>query len=175
MKSEPGGGSWGILHEVGHNRQRGDWTPDGLGEVTNNLFALYVYDKLLGRPSFGHPGLLVGDKRARALAEYRRTGPDFEKFKSDPFLALAFFMELQESFGWEPFIKFFAESDKKPRGERPRTDVDRWDTWLVGMSGQTGKNLGPFFQHWGVPVSAKALESVKNLAEWKPGTKVIAE
>ena len=175
MKSDPGGVSWGILHEVGHNRQRGDWTPDGLGEVTNNLFALYVYDKLLGRPSYGHPGLLTGEKRAQALAAYRQTGPNFEKFKSDPFLALAFFMEMQEGLGWEPFQKFFAESDQKPRGERPRTDVERWDAWLVGMSRQSGKNLGPFFQLWGVPVSAGALESVKKLADWVPGTKGLAE
>lgn len=175
MKSDPGGVTWGILHEIGHNRQRGDWTPSGLGEVTNNLFALYVYDKMLGRPSFGHPGLLTAEKRTQALAKYRETGPDFEKFKSDPFLALSFFMELQESFGWKPFMEFFADSEAKPRAERPTTDVQRWDAWLTGMSKRTGKNLAPYFQLWGVPVSKEALESVQTYPAWRPGTKIMGE
>lgn len=175
MKSDPGGVSWGILHEIGHNRQRGDWTPSGLGEVTNNLFALYVYDKMLGRPSFGHPGLLTGEKRSAALAKYRETGPDFEKFKGDPFLALSFFMELQESFGWKPLIEFFADSEAKPSAERPKTDVQRWDAWLTGMSKRTGKNLGPYFQLWGITVSKEALESVQTYPAWRPGTKIMGE
>jgi len=175
LNTVPGGISWGILHEIGHNRQHGEWTPDGLGEVTNNLFALYVYDKMLGKPSFGHPGLLVGSKRVEALVEYRKTGPNFEKFQSDPFLALAFFMEMQESFGWEPFIKFFAESDRQPRNLRPQTDTDRWDGWLKGMSNATGKNLGPYFQIWGIPVSKKALESVKTLGKWSPKSGDVGE
>lgn len=167
LASDPGGVSWGILHEIGHNRQHGEWTPGGLGEVTNNLFALYVYDKMLGKPSFGHPGLLVGDKRNKALAKYRASGPNFNQFKSDPFLALAFFMDLQEAFGWEPLSKFFAEVEKMPANQQPRTDEARWDNWLVGMSQQTNKNLGPFFQLWGIPVSNKALEEVKKFAAWK--------
>jgi hypothetical protein len=175
LNTVPGGISWGILHEIGHNRQHGEWTPDGLGEVTNNLFALYVYDKMLGKPSLGHPGLLVGSKRVEALAEYRKTGPNFEKFQNDPFLALAFFMEMQESFGWEPFIKFFAESDRQPLNLRPKTDTDRWDGWLKGMSNATGKNLGPYFQMWGIPVSKMALESVKMLGKWSPKSGDVGE
>lgn len=157
LASGLGGTGWGILHEIGHNRQQSEWTPGGLGEVTNNLFALYVYDKMLGKPSSGHGGLLVGEARKTALEKYRATGPDFNKFKSDPFLALAFFMEIQETYGWEPFIKFFAEVDKMPGNQRPQTDVAKWDNWLVGMSKQTGKNLGPLFKQWGIPVTEPAL------------------
>ena len=31
-------GNWGFFHELGHNHQRPDWTFDGTGEVTCNLF-----------------------------------------------------------------------------------------------------------------------------------------
>ncbi len=163
LASEPGGVSWGILHEIGHNRQRPEWTPDGLGEVTNNLFALYVYDKMLGQPSSGHPGLLKGEKRAAALAAYRKTGPDFNRFKSDPFLALAFFMGIQEQHGWQPFINYFADVEKMPRGSRPRTEEARWDAWLIGLSKHAKKDLGPYFTQWGIPVSKTALAEAARL------------
>lgn len=175
MTTEPGGITWGILHEIGHNRQRSEWTPSGLGEVTNNLFALYVYEKMVGKPSAGHPGLLVGDKRRKALAEYQRTGPNFEKFQNDPFLALAFFMEIQESFGWEPFVRYFAAAQVQPFESRPRNDAQRWAGWLTGLSQETRRNLGPYFQMWGIPVSKKALESVGHLPEWSPKSGAVSE
>ncbi|NDE99992.1 MAG: hypothetical protein EB034_17215, partial [Verrucomicrobia bacterium] len=35
-------GDWGIGHELGHNHQVGEWTFEGTGEVTCNLFTMYV-------------------------------------------------------------------------------------------------------------------------------------
>jgi len=168
LTDNPGGITWGILHEIGHNRQRNMWTPEGLGEVTNNLFALYAYDKLLGQPSAGHPSLLKSDRRADALKKYRATGPDFEVFKDDPFLALAFFMEIQEAFGWEPFIAHFAACEKLERSKAPRSDEDRWDLWLAGLSKASGHNLTAHFETWGIPVSATAIETIKDLPKWNP-------
>jgi len=166
LADKPGGITWGILHEIGHNRQRDAWTPSGLGEVTNNLFALYVYDKLLGKPSSGHPGLLKGQKRADALRKYQATGPNFETFQADPFLALAFFMEMQEAFGWQPFVDHFAAIEKLKRGSAPRTGEARWDAWLTGLSKSTGKNLTPHFEAWGIPVSSAAKDAVGSLPKW---------
>jgi hypothetical protein len=40
--------------------------------------------------------------------------------------------------------------------------------WLVRLSEATGKNLGPFFQVWGVPTSDKARKSVERLPKWLP-------
>ena len=168
LRDNPGGITWGILHEIGHNRQRTTWTPAGLGEVTNNLFALYGYDKLLGQPSSGHPSLLKDNRRAEALKKYRATGPDFEVFKADPFLALAFFMEIQEAFGWKPFMEHFVACEKLDRSKTPRTDEARWDLWLTGLSKATGHNLTNHFETWGIPVSAAAKESVKALPKWNP-------
>lgn len=36
-------GAWGIFHEFGHNRQKEEWTFEGTGEVTVNIFSLYCY------------------------------------------------------------------------------------------------------------------------------------
>ena len=36
------GTSWGCFHEIGHNLQNKRWTPTGAGEVTNNIFAVFI-------------------------------------------------------------------------------------------------------------------------------------
>ncbi len=50
--------------------------------------------------------------------------------------------------------------------ERPRDDREKRDQWMVRMSRATGRNLGPFFERWGVATSEAARASVKELPEW---------
>ncbi len=162
------GGVWGLFHELGHNHQRPEWTFGGTVEVTVNLFTLYVFDTVCGRPrgSFDRVG---GERRKRMLADYFKNGPDFEgKWRRRPFLALVMYVQLQEAFGWEPFKKVFAEYRRLPPNERPRSDADKRDQWLVRFSRTVGRNLGPFFQAWGVPTSEKARAQVADLPVWMP-------
>ena len=49
--------SWGFFHEMGHNHQQPDWTFDGTGEVTNNVFVLYILDTVCGITSHQHPAI----------------------------------------------------------------------------------------------------------------------
>ncbi|MBM4039152.1 MAG: hypothetical protein FJ290_11630 [Planctomycetes bacterium] len=161
------GGIWGLFHEMGHNHQSGDWTFGGTGEVTVNLFTLYVYDKVLGRApktlrSFG------SEPRAKTLKAYLATGPDFNTWKADPFLALLMYIQLQEGFGWDAFKKVFAEYRALAGNQRPRSDDDKRDQWMVRFSRAVGRNLGPFFQAWGVPTSEKARASIADLPPWMP-------
>ncbi len=161
------GGIWGLFHEMGHNHQSGDWTFAGTGEVTVNLFTLYVYDKVLGRApktlrSFGP------EPRAKTLRAYLATGPDFARWQADPFLALVMYIQLQEALGWDAFKKVFAEYRALPGGKRPRSDDDKRDQWMVRFSRAVGRNLGPFFQAWGVPTSEKARASIAELPAWMP-------
>jgi hypothetical protein len=62
----------------------------------------------------------------------------------------------------------FAEYRRLSPGERPRTDDERRDQWLVRLSRTVGRNLGPFFEAWGVPTSEKARASIRNLPAWMP-------
>ncbi len=41
---------WGIWHETGHTHQQYSWTWDSIGEISVNLFSLYVQEKF-GLPS----------------------------------------------------------------------------------------------------------------------------
>lgn len=165
-------GNWGLFHELGHNHQHGEWTFDGTGEVTNNLWSLYLMEKIAGKQpggaALGHDAMDSAEKRHEKAKKYIDTGADFEKWKSDPFLALEMYYELREAFGWEPFKKVFAEYQALKPGERPKNDLEKHDQWMVRMSRAVGKSLGPFFEKWGVPTSAGARESIKELPGWMP-------
>ncbi len=162
-------GSWGHFHELGHNLQSPDWTFDGTGEVTNNILAMHVYPEVLGlRFDGGHPAIRDRNARTERVRKYFAAGSRFEDWKKDPFLALAMYIQLIDGFGWTPFREVFHEYRSLPRGERPRTDAEKRDQWLVRFSRRVGRNLGPFFQAWGVPTSAEVRASVAALPPWMP-------
>jgi hypothetical protein len=162
-------GNWGIFHELGHNHQVVDWTFDGTGEVTCNLFSLYVMDKLCGvRPrAYVHEG--QGTPVINLHKKYFAGGvPTYERWKADPFVALCLYVQLQDAFGWEAYQKVFAEYRALPASDRPRTEQDKRDQWMARFSKTVGKNLSPFFRKWGVPISDNAAKSVAGLPAWLP-------
>lgn len=161
------GGVWGLFHEIGHNHQNYDWTFGGTGEVTVNLFSLYIMDKVCDVPDKGHPSI-TRRARKRNTERYFADGCDFEKWKRDPFLALCMYMQLQEAFGWEPFTKVFKEYRTLTQEQRPQSDDEKRDQWMVRISRAVGRNLGPFFQAWAVPTTDEARSSIADLPVWMP-------
>jgi len=159
------GGDWGMFHEIGHNHQESDWTFDGTGEVTNNLFTLYIIETVVGKKP-GHGVRFTDDQIIETFRAHRSARAPFDKWKSDPFLALTMYIQLQQAFGWEPFKKVFAEYRQLPQSERPKNDAEKRDQWMVRFSRAVGKDLGPFFVAWGVPVSAAARASLADLPAW---------
>ena len=159
-------GTWGLYHELGHNHQSADWTFGGTGEVTVNLFSMYIIEKVCNiRHGQTHEAF---KNRERSIGVHLAKGAPFEKWKSDPFLALYMYCQLEEAFGWDAFKKVFAEYRDLPKDERPKTDEQKRDQWMVRFSRTVGKNLGPFFQAWGVPTSERARASIKDLPVWMP-------
>ena len=130
---------WGFFHEMGHNHQNRDWTFQGSGEVTVNFFTLYCMENICGvkprQTRMGSPG--IKRKYEAWLAE----GHPYEKWKSDPFLALEFFVRLQERYGWEPFEKMFAEYRALPPEARPQNDYEKRKQWALRFSRIVGEDL----------------------------------
>lgn len=159
------GGRWGYYHELGHNHQNDDWTFRGTVEVTVNLFTLYSFEVVNGIP--------VADNQ-RGSAEFRKKlmakinwqQPDFSKL--DAFEALVMYEQLEQAFGWDSFKNLFRKYRSLPEAERPKTDLEKRDRWLVEFSRQTGKNLGPFFRAWGLETSPQAQAAVAGLPCWTP-------
>jgi hypothetical protein len=160
-------GSWGFFHELGHNHQRGDWTFAGTGEVTCNLFSMHTFETVCHLPMTSHAAM-KDSARERRMRKFFGGNGTFEDWKQDPFLALTLYHQLAAGFGWEVFYKVFAQYRSLPAAERPRTDDAKRDQFLVRMSQATGRNLGPLFDAWTIPISATARNAVTNLPSWLP-------
>lgn len=158
---------WGPFHELGHNHQDGAWTFDGTTEVTCNLFTLFAYERVFGKKP-------ADDERFTASAcekrwrEHAKKGAPFAEWKSDPFLALVMYVDVQREFGWEPIQAAIASYAKLEAWERPKDDEQKRDRWLIQLSRATKKDLGGFFAAWGVPTSDAARAQLADLEAWKP-------
>ena len=161
-------GNWGFFHEVGHNHQSADWTFDGTLEVVVNLFTLYAYEFLCGMPVTDSYGRWIDARSREMIARYDFENPDFELWKRQPALALLMYVQMQEAFGWDAFRQVFATYRALREAARPKSDDEKRDQWLVRFSRQVGRNLGPFFEAWGVPTSPSARALVANLPMWLP-------
>ena len=159
--------AWGFFHEVGHNHQNPDWVFKGAGETSVNLFTLYVMEHLAGIPvakhERGNSGFL-----ARQMARYDFNDPDFEQWQEDEFLGLVMYVQLQQAFGWDAYRNLFATYLALPDGGRPKSDDEKRDQWMVRFSREVGRNLGPFFEAWGIPTSQDARDSIADLPSWMP-------
>lgn len=161
--------SWGPWHEVGHNHQSDLWTFDGTGEVTCNLFTLYAIEQIAGLTfrDAPHPALNQQEARERRRQFFARGAP-FDEWRRDPFLALGMYYLVVDEFGWNAIRDSFAAYQTMPEAQRPRTDDQKRDVWMVTLSRTIGRNLGPYFQVWGVPTSEQARAGIANLPPWMP-------
>ncbi|MFH0945967.1 MAG: M60 family metallopeptidase [Planctomycetota bacterium] len=160
-------GNWGLFHELGHNRQKPDWTFAGTGEVTCNLFTLYTSETMAGIRPWANPWL-EGQKQA-GLA-HLESGAPFQEWQQNPGVALLMYAQIQKRFGWKPFQQVFGEVEQLTETERPKSDQDRIDQWMTRMSLACERDLRPFFRKWGLPLSGDAARDPRldHLREWLP-------
>ena len=100
------------------------------------------------------------------LAYFESRG-GFSQWKSDPFLALYMYYELQQAFGGNAYKKVFAEYRDLATIERPKNDDEKRDQWMVRFSRAVGKNLGSFFEG-GTDLEGRAGVAVKDWPKWLP-------
>ena len=159
---------WGFYHEIGHNHQKGEWTFEGTGEVTNNVFALYCFEAALGKPkTVGHSGASE-EAQKEHWQKHKKAGAPFAAWKKDPFLALTTYIQLIDGFGWDVVKKYFDSYNDSSFGALPANDDEKRDQFMVRYSKIANVNLGPFFDAWGIPVSSSAKESIAKLGPWMP-------
>ncbi len=156
-------GNWGAFHELGHNHQEPEWTWDGLGEVTVNLFSMYVFDTIL--PNIRQHDAVSPEKIQKEIADFKAKGK-----LEGPWGQLVPYIELKHQFGWQPFKNVFAKYQKIPKDQKPKKTQDRVDLWVVMFSEEVGYNLAPFYQSWKIDVSPEAVAKVSKLPAWSgPG------
>ncbi|MEZ0230939.1 MAG: M60 family metallopeptidase, partial [Planctomycetota bacterium] len=157
------GGVWGFWHELGHNLQESEWTFEGTGEVTNNVFALHVMEKVHSVPLSRSHDALASRPRLERAKKFKEAGRPFARWKEDPFLALETYIRLLGAFGWDSFRAVFKKYRELPATARPLDDAAKRDLFCELFSREVQHDLGPFFEAWGVPISAAARAKTKDL------------
>lgn len=159
---------WGFHHEVGHNHQKGWFTFDGTGEVTNNVLGMYVYEAALGKDWLIGHSQISPDARKEHIQTIKKAANKWQTWKSSPFVALTTYIQLIQEFGWESWRTYLHSFDGDQFGPKPNGDDAARDQFLTRYSKIVNKNLGPFFDAWGIPVSEKAKGEVAGMEEWMP-------
>ncbi|XP_066488178.1 TRPM8 channel-associated factor homolog [Tiliqua scincoides] len=142
-------GLWGPIHELGHNQQRSGWDfPPHTTEATCNLWSVYVNETELNIPRERAHEELSLERRKKRIEEYIRNGAQLKDFET--FTALEPYLQLQEAFGWEPYMRIFAEYQHMT--QIPDDNESKMNLWAEKFSQQVKKNLAPFFKAWGWPI-----------------------
>jgi len=156
------GASWGPFHEIGHNYQMGGmWSwggSDALTEVSNNLFVFKVAHRHGRKPPRIYDQEFVGP--ALVWAEKADANKRFSQV-TDVFQRLVPFVQLFQRYGYG----MMTELSKAARREQrvPIVDEVRKNFFFIQASLYAKTNLKPFFDQWGIVVSASAVEEVKHL------------
>ena len=95
-------------------------------------------------------------------------GPSLEKWKSNPFLALILFRQLQEEFGWKLFETTFKQYHSLTDDQRPNDNQAKRDTLITFLSESAQRDFTGFFEAWGLPVSTATQKELDLYETWMP-------
>jgi hypothetical protein len=115
----------------------------------------------------GH-GAVKPESQDKKRGMYLRAGASFDTWKGDAFLALGIYIQLIDGFGFDTLKKVLRSYQGNEFGPQPKSDDEKRDQWMIRYSKITGKNLGPLFDAWGIPVSAAAKAQIAALPSWMP-------
>ena len=175
-------GTWGYLHELGHEKQHNNvlghgynnaWTFDGDTEVTVNIFANAGLElKVPNSPTSGwgysvHRDLVA----ARATATINDASkPTFED--KDPY---PFYFQLADGpWGWQGYRYVLATYNEQYLNDRdalPQTNQQEKDQWYIRWSTETGYDMTQYMvDSWKLEVSPEAQAHVAalDLPSWMP-------
>lgn len=159
-------GNWGFFHEYGHNHQHNLWMLPGTGETTCNLWSVYLFEEWVGKNRDGAHGSMNPLRRQQRRNAYFTNGRNFEENWS-VWTALDTYLLVQEKFGWEPFQKAFASYNELPPNQRPKSQQQKNDQWVLRLSEACGHNLAPYWRAWNLPLSDEIDEQLLDLPAWK--------
>ncbi|MGI5868303.1 MAG: M60 family metallopeptidase [Kiritimatiellia bacterium] len=161
------GEGWGPFHEIGHNHQHGDWTPEGTAEVTVNLFTCYIIETVCGaniREERFPSGRRQQDSRVK---RWVAKGRKFDDWKANPFLALDMYLRIKEAYGWDVFIQTFARY-RQPGFRRPANNAEKWNIFAREISAAANADLAAAMDVWSIPLSPETLADCSKLPPADP-------
>ncbi len=168
--------AWGIWHETGHTHQQASWTWGSIGEISVNIFSLYVEEKF-GLPS--RLNILEDGESETSFAKARKYIADpnknyLEENEDDYnelFSKLAMFHQLKSVYGWDSIKLLHQHFRKQPFVyDEDESDQDKANKFVNAMCLITNNNLVPFFRKWGLNVDSATAASIRRLNLPLPAT-----
>ncbi|MFV0605610.1 MAG: M60 family metallopeptidase [Niabella sp.] len=160
---------WGVYHEIGHMYQQ-TWKWGALGEVTNNIYSLYVQRKL------GGASRLLQDNQWGKAATYLALHDSVRNFNDDAkigvFVRLCMFRQLELAFGDAYEVAFHKQYRKDKPGISFSGDASKMKYFMLTACMVSGKNLSDFFKKWGMPVSSSVYTEIAALGLPAPNTDI---
>ena len=151
-------GSWGALHEIGHNMGQGPggvFALPGNGEVINNFYGTCTMNLLNGTP-FNRIQRGAWDAVAANVA---KKTPDLWT-KSSVGERLVFYMTLAHHFGVESVMSVVSGNlEKLPANATG-------DKLCCAWSRAVQRDLTPYFELWGLPLSKAAYAFTQDWVPW---------
>lgn len=151
-------GSWGALHEIGHNMGQGPggvFSLPGNGEVVNNFYGTCVMN-LLNGTAFNRIHRSSWDAVAAMAA---KKTPDLWT-KATVGERLVFYMTLAHHFGVESVMRVV-------KGDLSKLPADATgDKLCCAWSRAVQRDLTPYFELWGLPLSKAAYTYTQDWVPW---------
>lgn len=148
---------WGPWHELGHTYQQRPWKWDVVGEVTVNIYSLFV------QRHFGNQSRLEAENYYdKAFAYLQQPTKDFNKIE-DHFVKLVMFWQLALAFGDDFYPQLHRVYREMPPWQHPTNDHGKIQTFIIISSQVVGVNLSPFFEMWGLAPDKATKEQIHHL------------
>ncbi|RNA39879.1 TRPM8 channel-associated factor 2 [Brachionus plicatilis] len=170
-KSKIKSSCWSLAHEFGHNFQRACWVPDGTIEALANLFSYHTYQIVFDQKAWTK--FLTEKHNESKLLDFALKGFPRDEWMNNCNLPLYLYMQLQKSFGWNSFRMLFREYEIIFNSkELFKSDIDKWNEFIVRFSNIVGLNVVPLFIFWGIQFSEKINSSLSDLTPWLPNDEI---
>ena len=151
-------GSWGALHEIGHNMGQGAngiFALPGNTEVVNNFYGTCTMN-LLNGTRFTR---ICKDAWTAVAKMAEKKTPDMWR-TAQVFERLVFYMTLAHYFGVESVVTVVNDTnDKYPKAATG-------DRLCCAWSKAVQRDLTPYFEIWGLPLSKAAYTYTQDWAPW---------
>ncbi len=150
---------WGIWHETGHTNQQPSWRWGAIGEISVNIFSLYVQEKFeqpgpLNKPNSATQGMTLAENIQRYLALPDKDYNNHQKTDNNPlFTKMYMFWQLKEAYGWQLIQNIHRYFRENPSDGG--TDQDKIDRFILASSTLSGNDLRPFFIKWGLKIGTE--------------------
>jgi LPXTG-motif cell wall-anchored protein len=164
---------WGLSHEIGHTYQDKNYNWANMGEVTVNIYSTYVQKFWKEGATDRYDAVNSSNgarKSVKRFFDEVAADPTFT-FDQDPsrdkddyyFADLGLFMTLPRVFGYD-FYRILSQNYRAlPENEKPGSDLQKKQMFIIMTSLTAKRNLLPYFDHWRFTVTDETREKMKAL------------